>query len=65
MTPLLKIENLEKRIGSLHLENISLILEPGYIFGLIGRNGAGKTTLIRTLINLYQKDSGTTAALSP
>lgn len=59
MTPLLKIENLEKRIGSLHLENISLTLEPGYIFGLIGRNGAGKTTLIRTLINLYQKDSGT------
>ena len=59
MTPLLKIENLEKRIGSLHLENITLTLEPGYIFGLIGRNGAGKTTLIRTLMNLYQKDGGT------
>lgn len=59
MPPLLKIENLEKNIGSLHLENISLTLEPGYIFGLIGRNGAGKTTLIRTLMNLYQKDSGT------
>lgn len=58
MTPLLKIDNLEKRIGTLHLENISLTLEPGYIFGLIGRNGAGKTTLIRTLMNLYQKDGG-------
>ena len=55
MTPLLKIDNLEKRIGTLHLENISLTLEPGYIFGLIGRNGAGKTTLIRTLMNLCRK----------
>ena len=58
MTPLLKIDSLEKHIGDLHLENISLTLEPGYIFGLIGRNGAGKTTLIRTLMNLYQKDGG-------
>ena len=33
-------------------------MEPGYIFGLIGRNGSGKTSLIRTILNLYHKDSG-------
>lgn len=58
MTPLLEVSHLDKQIGSLHLQDISFTLEPGYIFGLIGRNGAGKTSLIRTLMNLYLKDSG-------
>ena len=59
MKPLLEISHLDKQIGSLHLQDISFTLEPGYIFGLIGRNGSGKTSLIRTLLNLYHKDSGT------
>ena len=59
MKPLLKISHLDKQIGTLHLQDISFTLEPGYIFGLIGRNGSGKTSLIRTLLNLYHKDSGT------
>lgn len=58
MTPLLEISHLDKQIGMLHLQDISFTLEPGYIFGLIGRNGAGKTSLIRTLLNLYRRDSG-------
>ena len=58
MTPLLEVSHLDKQIGSLHLQDISFTLEPGYIFGLIGRNGAGKTSLIRTLLNLYRMDSG-------
>ena len=58
MTPLLNIQHLDKTIGNFHLSDISLCLEPGYIFGLVGRNGAGKTTLLRTILNLYQKDSG-------
>lgn len=58
MTPLLEVSHLDKQIGTLHLQDISFTLEPGYIFGLIGRNGAGKTSLIRTLLNLYRKDSG-------
>lgn len=58
MKPLLKISHLDKQIGTLHLQDISFTLEPGYIFGLIGRNGSGKTSLIRTLLNLYHKDSG-------
>ena len=59
MKPLLEISHLDKQIGALHLQDISFSLEPGYIFGLIGRNGSGKTSLIRTLLNLYHKDSGT------
>ena len=58
MKPLLEISHLDKQIGVLHLQDISFSLEPGYIFGLIGRNGAGKTSLIRTILNLYRKDSG-------
>ncbi len=59
MKPLLEISHLDKQIGTLHLQDISFSLEPGYIFGLIGRNGSGKTSLIRTILNLYHKDSGT------
>ena len=58
MKPLLEISHLDKQIGPLHLQDISFSLEPGYIFGLIGRNGSGKTSLIRTILNLYHKDSG-------
>lgn len=58
MKPLLEINHLEKQIGTLHLQDISFVLEPGYICGLIGLNGAGKTSLIRTILNIYQKDSG-------
>ena len=53
MTPLLEVSHLDKQIGSLHLQDISFALEPGYIFGLIGRNGAGKTSLIRTFRKRY------------
>ena len=58
MENLLEIRNLNKSIGSLKLNDINLSLEPGYIMGLIGRNGAGKTSLIKTILRLYQKDSG-------
>lgn len=39
------------------LENINLNLEPGKIYGLLGRNGAGKTMLL-SLIASYRKISG-------
>ena len=40
------------------LDNISLKIPVGSIFGLIGPNGAGKTTLIRILLGLYRPSSG-------
>jgi ABC-2 type transport system ATP-binding protein len=58
MSALMELSHLEKKIGNLHLNDINLKLESGYIIGLIGVNGSGKTTLINTILNLYKKDSG-------
>lgn len=59
MTALIELNHLEKKIGNLHLNDINIKIEPGYIVGLLGVNGSGKTTLINTILNLYKKDSGT------
>lgn len=43
----LTAQSLCKRYGTLDaLDHVDLTLEPGHIYGLIGRNGAGKTTLL-------------------
>ena len=38
------------------LHNLNLTIEPGKIYGLIGRNGAGKTTLLGILTGQNTKD---------
>lgn len=45
------------------LNNISLSVEEGEIFGLLGPSGAGKTTLIKMLIGLLSATSGSIAIL--
>ncbi len=40
------------------LENLSLKLEPGKLFGLVGPNGSGKTTLSKILMGIYTPKSG-------
>ncbi|MBI2418353.1 MAG: ABC transporter ATP-binding protein [Ignavibacteriales bacterium] len=40
------------------LDNVSLNIQAGSIFGLLGQNGAGKTTLIKLLMGLAYKKSG-------
>ena len=40
------------------LKNVNLELEPGKIYGLIGRNSAGKTTLFRLIMGLETVDKG-------
>jgi len=40
------------------LDNISLKIEPGYIYGFLGPNGAGKTTTIKLITGIIQPDSG-------
>lgn len=53
------IERLCKRFqDKTVLDAISLTIEPGEIFGLIGLNGAGKTTLIKIVLDLLNADSG-------
>jgi ABC-2 type transport system ATP-binding protein len=39
-------------------DGISLAVEAGQVFGLLGHNGAGKTTLVNQAIGLLRPDSG-------
>ncbi len=57
---ILKIENVSKRFQSkFALDDVSMEIYNGEIFGLLGPNGAGKTTLIRIINQIIQPDSGT------
>ncbi len=56
---ILEIKNLTKYYGKVKgVENLSLTLNRGEIFGFIGPNGAGKSTTIRSVMNLINRDSG-------
>jgi ABC-2 type transport system ATP-binding protein len=53
-------ENLTKKFGNLTaVENLTLHVDEGEVFGFLGPNGAGKTTTIRILGCLISKTSGT------
>ncbi len=55
----IKIENLTKNFGdTTAVNNISLNIRAGEIFGMLGPNGAGKTTTIKLLTGLLQPDHG-------
>jgi ABC-2 type transport system ATP-binding protein len=59
MTIVLKTEGLTKRYGSLTaVEDLSLEVREGEIFGFLGPNGAGKTTSISMMCGLLKPDSG-------
>ncbi|MBL8308975.1 MAG: ABC transporter ATP-binding protein [Burkholderiales bacterium] len=52
-------EGVTKKFGGVTaLDNVSMSIARGAIFGLIGPNGAGKTTFFNTLTGLYQVDQG-------
>ena len=56
---IIKIENLTKRYKTKKaLSNVTLEINEGELFGLLGVNGAGKTTLIKILCLLSKKTSG-------
>ena len=56
---MLKIENLTKYYGNVRgVENLSIELNDGEIFGFIGPNGAGKSTTIKCIMNFINKTSG-------
>ncbi len=56
---ILKVENVSKAYSShLALDNVSLSVPEGKVYGLLGPNGAGKTTLIRIINHITAPDSG-------
>jgi ABC-2 type transport system ATP-binding protein len=59
--PIISVDGLVKSFrGKLRaLDELSLRVPPGMIYGLLGPNGAGKTTLIRVLATLLPYDAGT------
>ena len=60
MSNLLSVKNINKNYGDfVALNNVSISVPTGSIFGLLGPNGAGKTTLIRIINQIAIQDSGT------
>jgi ABC-2 type transport system ATP-binding protein len=60
MAPIIEINNLTKRYGSrVAVDDLSLTVEEGDIYGFVGPNGAGKTSTIRVITTLMRQTSGT------
>src|SRR2546421_8741445 len=57
--PTLRLEHVTKKFGDFAAVNdLSVQVRPGRVFGLIGPNGAGKTTTIRMIVNITIPDAG-------
>ena len=57
---MLQLTHLSKRFGSIcAVDDLSLEIRKGEIFGLLGPNGAGKTTTVNMAVGLLRPDSGT------
>ncbi len=57
---MLNISHLTKRYGDkLAVDDLSIHIAPGEIYGFIGHNGAGKTTTLKAAVGILQYDSGT------
>lgn len=56
---MLVIKNLTKKYGDkAAVDNLSLHIKPGEIYGFIGHNGAGKTTTIKSCVGIMNFDAG-------
>ena len=56
---MLRIEHLTKRYGDkLAVDDLSLYIAPGEIYGFIGHNGAGKTTTLKAAVGILRYDQG-------
>ena len=59
MAPILEVAGVTKRFGGVIAVNrLSLTLEPGRVYGLIGPNGSGKTTLFNCITGIDRCDAG-------
>ena len=56
---MLKIEHLTKTYGEKKaVDDLTLHIAPGEIYGFIGHNGAGKTTTLKSVVGILQFDEG-------
>lgn len=56
---MLEIKGVTKRYGAFTaIEDVSLTVPDGCVYGLVGYNGAGKTTLLKTVAAVYLPDAG-------
>lgn len=58
MPDMIEMKDFTKKLPGFTLQDIQMSLPKGYIMGLVGENGSGKTTLLKSLLGLYQADSG-------
>ena len=62
MPPVISIDNLSKAFGKYRIiSSLSLQIEAGCVYGLVGLNGAGKTTLLRLMLGILKPDGGSIA----
>lgn len=55
----IEVKNICKSFdGNIILDNINLLLEPGKIYGIVGRNGSGKSVLFKIICGFYKPNSG-------
>lgn len=58
--PVISVSGLTRRFGEKKaLDSVTLTIERGGVYGLVGANGAGKTTLIKHILGLLRAESGT------
>ena len=56
---MLEMKNVTKSFGRFKaLDNLSMCVPKGSVYGLVGPNGAGKSTAIRLMTGIYRPDSG-------
>ena len=56
---MIEVSGVSKRFGNfVCLDEVSLTVRDGTIYGLVGENGAGKSTLLRLIAGVYRADAG-------
>ena len=56
---MLEIKNFSKSYGDKKVvDNLSISVQPGDIYGFIGANGAGKTTTIKAVVGIHDFEDG-------
>ena len=59
METILKITNLHKNYGKVHaVNNVSVEIKKGNVYGILGPNGSGKSTTLGIVLNVVNKTSG-------